>query len=330
MLALLLAAAAAAPARPVVALMPIRTLGVPSDVVHALEVTLRNQLSLLPEAKLAGEQELAAALKAEPDCESKPACAAAAATKAGARQFISGTTSQLGDAFMVDLKLMDARTAQEVRRATYPVSGTQDVLIDTLREAAVRLLAPARFTGAVRVDVPGAAGASLFIDGRPAGTLPLSKPIEGLSPGQHTLRVEDGKAREMSTFVEVRFGQTTDAKIELANMPVMVPAAALPTAAAQAPVRRPVWLRPAAIATLGLGVASAVAAVAFHASAYATASDLNRRSAANQLVPADLSAYNDVSRDTKIARGLYAAAAVLAVAGGGALLWDLHEDGWHF
>ena len=331
MVALLLAAAAAAPARPVVALMPIRTLGVPPDVVHALEVTLRNQLSQLPEAKLAGEPELAAALKAEPDCEARQACAAAAASKVGAREFISGTTSQLGDSFMVDLKLMDARSGQEVRRATYPVSGTQDVLIETLHEAAVRLLAPARFTGAVRVEVPGAAGASLFIDGRPAGTLPLSQPIDGLAPGQHTLRVADGTAREMSTFVEVRFGQTTEAKIELANLPVMVPAAALPTvAAAPPPTRRPPWLRPAAFATLGLGLASAVAAVAFHASAYATASDLNRREAANQLVPADLSAYNDVSRDTKIARGLYVAAVVLGAAGGGALLWDLHEDGWRF
>src|ERR1041385_4445318 len=211
------------------------------------------------------------------------ACLAAAAAKAGARELILGTTSQLGDAFMVDLKLVDARSAQEVRRATYPVSGTQDVLIETLHEAAVRLGAPARFVGAIRVEVPGASGASLFVDGRPAGTLPLSAPIDGLAPGQHTLRIDAGKAREMSTFVEVRFGQTTDAHIELANLPVSVPAAALPVAAsAGAPLRKPVWLRPAAIATLGLGVASAIAAVAFHASAYATASDINRREAANQ------------------------------------------------
>ena len=330
MLALLLAAAASAPP-PVVALMPLRPLGVPADVVHALEVTLRNQLSSLPEAKLAPEKDVAAALKAEPDCDARLQCAAAAAAKAGAREFILGTTSQLGDAFMVDLKLMDAKTAQEVRRATYPVSGTQDVLIETLHEAAVRLLAPARFVGAIRVEVPGAAGASLFVDGRPAGTLPLSQPIDGLSPGQHTLRVEDGTARQMSTFVEVRFNQTTDAKLELASAPIAVPAAALPTTAAPAASARPKWVRPAAFAALGLGAASAILGIAFHASAYATASDLNRREAANQLQPSDLAAYNDVDRDTHIARGLYVAAAVLGVAGGGALLWDLHEDGkWHF
>lgn len=326
-LAILLAAGTAAPNRPVVALLPLRPLGVPADVVRALEVTLRNELSQFPEAKLAPEKEVEEALKQEADCEEKPPCAAAAAAKAGAREFISGTTSQLGDSFMVDLKLVDARSAQEVRRATYPVSGSQDALIEMLHEATVRLLAPARFVGALRVEVPGAPGASLFVDGKPAGTLPLTRPIEGLSPGQHTVRVEDGKAREMSTFVEVRFGKTTEARIDLTAARTTVPPAALPTVGTGTTSRKPAWLRPAAITALGLGVASALAAVAFHVSAYTTASDLNRREANNQLRPSDLGSYGDVDRDTHIARGLYIAAAVLAAAGGGALYWDLHSDG---
>ncbi len=325
-LAIFLAAGTVAPNRPVVALLPLRPLGVPADVVRALEVTLRNELSQLPEATLAPEKEFEAALKLEPDCEAKPACAAAAAAKAGAREFISGTTSQLGDSFMVDLKLVDAHTAQEVRRATYPVSGSQDALIEMLHEATVRLLAPARFVGALRVEVPGAPGASLFVDGKPAGTLPLVQPIEGLSPGQHTVRVEDGKAREMSTFVEVRFGKTTEARIDISAARAVVPPAALPIVGAGTP-RRPAWVRPMAITALGLGAASLVAAVAFHVSAYATASDLNRREANNTLRPADLGSYGDVDRDTRIARGLYIAAAVLAAAGGGALYWDLRSDG---
>jgi len=322
-LAILLAAGTAAPNHPVVALLPLRPLGVPADVVRALEVTLRNELSVLPEAKLLPEKDTAAALT-EPDCEAKIPCAAAAAAKAGAREFITGTTSQLGDSFMVDLKLVDARSGQELRRATVPVSGSKDGLIETLREAAVRLLAPARFVGSLRVEVAGGSGAALFIDGKPAGTLPLSRAIDGLAPGQHTVRVEDGRAREMSTFVEVRFGQTTEARIDL--MQATVPQAALPSVAGQG-TRKPVWLRPAAVATLGLGLATAVAAVAFHVSAYVTAGDLNRREAINQLQPGDLAGYNDVDRDTRIARGLYVTAAVLAAAGGGALWWDLRTDG---
>src|SRR3954454_169292 len=183
--ALVLAAGPVSPVRgerPVVALLPLRPLGVPENVVHALQVTLHNELSALPEARILPVKDLEDQLKREPDCEAKVTCAALAASRAGARQLIMGTASQLGDAFMIDLKLIDARSGQELRRATHPVSGSQDVLIETLREAAVQLLAPQRFVGAVKVDAPNAAGGQLFVDGKPAGTMPLEKPIEGLSP----------------------------------------------------------------------------------------------------------------------------------------------------
>src|SRR5437016_10881208 len=101
---------------PVVALLPLRPLGAPADVVHALEVTLRNELAQLPEARLAPAKAVADALKREPGCEARVSCAAAGAAHAGARQLIMDTTSQLGDSFMIDLKLLEARTGQELRR----------------------------------------------------------------------------------------------------------------------------------------------------------------------------------------------------------------------
>ena len=323
--ALGIAMLASATQPPVVALMPLHPLGAPADVVHALEVTLRNEVGQLQEARLAKEADVAEALKREPDCEVKVACASAAALHAGARQLIIGTTSQLGDSFMIDLKLLDARTGQELRRATHPVSGSQDALIEMVREAAVQLLAPTRFVGALRVDVPGASGALLFLDGRPAGTLPLPGALEGLTPGQHVVRVKD-KAHETSTFVEVRFGRTTDARIDLAAPVVAVPAAALPAAVTVSPRKKPAWVRPVAVSALGAAVASAVIGVAFHARAYSTASDLNGLAAANQLHGADLQGYSSVDHDTNLARGFYIAAAVLAAAGGGLLWWDLQAD----
>src|SRR5882724_10555303 len=230
--ALALALLATGTAPPVVALLPLRPLGAPPAVVHALEVTLRNELAHLQEARLAPPREVAEALKREPDCEARIACAAAAAAQAGARQLIIGTTSQLGDSFMIDLKLLD----------------------------------PARFVGSLRVLVPGVTGAMLFVDGKHSGTLPLAQPLEGLTPGQHVVRVKD-KSRETSTFVEVRFGRMTDATLDLGAAPVVaVPAAALPTIVAAVP-RKPGWVRPAAIAALGAGIASGVIGVAFQARA---------------------------------------------------------------
>jgi len=321
--ALALALLATAPAPPVVALLPLRPLGAPADVVHALEVTLRNELAHLQEARLVPAKEVLDALKREPDCEARIPCAAAAAAHLGARQLIVGTTSQLGDSFMIDLKLIDTKSGQEVRRATHPVSGSQDALIEMVRETAVQLLAPGRFVGSLRVE--GAAGAMLFVDGKPSGTLPLPQPLEGLAPGQHVVRLKD-KARELSTFVEVRFGRTTEARIELGAGPVVaLPAAAVP--AIVEPVSgKPAWVRPVAIAAIGAGVASAVIGVAFHARAYSTASDLNSRALSNQLQPRDVQAFTDVDRNTNLARGFYVAAAVLAAAGGGLLWWDLQSD----
>jgi hypothetical protein len=334
LVALVLAAGNAPPGRdghPVVALLPLRPLGVPADVVRALEVTLRNELSAQQEARLAPEKDVAEALKREPDCEARITCLAQAAAHAGARQLIIGTASQLGDSFMIDLKLLDARTSQELRRATHPVSGSQDALIETLREAAVQLLAPARFVGAMKIEVPGAPGATLFVDGKAVGPLPRAMLVEGLTPGQHTVRVADGKTREASAFVEVRFGKTTEARIDLAaagpaQVVRSVPAAALPSVSGTGSQRQP-WMRPAALAGLGLGVASAVVGVVYHARAYATAADLNRREALNQLQPADVGNYAFVDHETRMARGFYVAAALLAAAGGGLLWWDLRADG---
>ena len=322
-LALVLASATTAP---VVALLPLRPLGAPPDVVHALEVTLRNELAQLPEARLASARDVAAALKREPGCETRVACAAAAAAHAGARLLIMGTTSQLGDSFMVDLKLIDSRSGQELRRATHPVSGSQEALIEKVREAAIHLLAPSRFVGALRVDVPGAAGAQLYLDGKHAGTLPLAQPLEGLAPGQHAIRVKD-KTQETSTFVEVRFGRTTDAQLELGAAPVVaVPAAALPVAIATAAPRKPAWVRPAAIAAIGAGVASAVIGLAFNARGGSTAASSSNGVPVSQLQSPKAQAFSDGDQNASIARGFYFAAAVLAATGGGLLWWDVQTD----
>ncbi len=302
--ALLAAVLASAASPPVVALIPLRPLGTPLDVAHAMESTLRHELSQCGEARLVPEMDILAALQREQGCEARLPCAAAAAWHAGARLLIAGTVSQLGESYTIDLKLLEARGLQEVRRTTLPVAGSQGALVETMHQAAIQLIAPARFVGALRVEVPGATGAVLFLDGKPAGTLPLTEPLEGLAPGQHVVRVKD-KTRETSTFVEVRFGRTTDATIDLAAPVLAVPAEALPAAVAVGQPRKAAWVRPAAVASLGLGVAAAVAGTAFTASASASGPG------------------ND---DHGIARGFYIAAALLAVTGGGLLWWDVHTD----
>ena len=327
LLALLLAAAhppAVQPGKPSVALLPLRALGVPADVQGALQETLRNELSALPEATLVPEGALAAQLAAEPDCQARIACAAAAARKAGAGVLILGTASQLGDAFLIDLKLVDAESAKELRRATHPLTGSRDGLIETLRAAAVELLAPARYAGSLRIEVAGGAGAEIFVDGRPVGKAPLPAPVDALSPGKHTVRIAG--ARDQSTFVEVAFGKLSSVHIDAQRPAAPVPLAAVLPSAVFQPAPRAGWVRPAAYAGLGLGLVAAIVGVTYHARAYATASDLNRREQQNQLGQSDLGAYGKVDLDVNRARGFYIAAAALGAAGGGLLLWDMHTE----
>ena len=304
-------------------MLPLRSLGVPPDVQRALQETLRNELAALPEATLLPATSLVPFLAAEPDCEARIACVASAARKAGARSLILGTASQLGDAFLIDLKLVDAASAQELRRATHPLTGSRDGLIETLRGAAVELLAPARYAGSLRIEVAGGAGAEIFVDGKPVGKAPLPSPVDALAPGQHTVGIAG--LRDQSTFVEVRFGKLSSVHIDAQRPPEKGALAALPPAVLQRP-QGASWMRPAAYTGLGLGIAAAIVGVTYQLRANSTASDLNHREQRNQLSQRDLGAYGTLDLDVNRARGFFIAALTLGGAGAGLLLWDLHTE----
>jgi hypothetical protein len=219
---LLFAAPALAAGKPVVAVLPLRALGVSSENTRALERALGEAIAALPEVALVRPEVLAAELKREPGCAGRVACAAAAAAKSGARQFISGTVSGLGDTHTLDLKLIDTHTRQELRRATHPVSGRQERLIELVRATAVELLAQSRYAGRLNVHVANdahavARGAQLFLDGKLRGELPLKEPLSGITPGHHTLRVAKEGFLDSTLFVDVRYNETTEAHLDLAS-----------------------------------------------------------------------------------------------------------------
>jgi hypothetical protein len=318
------------------------------EAVAALEATLRNEVGALPEVTLAAPEQLAAALQREADCATRVACGAAAAARAGAQRFVAGTVSELGDAYMVDLKLVDARSGQELRRVTRPVSGRQEMLIELLRAAAVELLAPARFVGRLSVQLLAGDQAGpppqLFLDGKLVGPLPLPAPIESVSPGQHTMRVTKEGFRDATLFVEVRYDRTTEAHVDLArgslagiaflkpqDAPVVTLSASPPkpsapaSAVAPAPQRSP-WLKIAGWSGVGLGVVSAVIGVALHAKAYATAGELNRKEQNLQLQASDLTLYDGVDREVSAARALYVIGALVGGGGAAVLLYDHQAD----
>jgi hypothetical protein len=363
--ALVFAAPALATRKPVVAVLPLRVLGVSPQEARAIEKALSDEVAALPEVAPAKPEVVASELKREPGCAAQIACAAAAAAKAGAREFITGTVSGLGDTYTLDLKLIDARTGQELRRATHPVSGREERLIELVRATVVELLAHARYAGRLSVQVANdahevARGAQLFLDGKLRGELPLKEPLSGIPPGQHTLRVAKGGFLDATLFVEVRYDETTEAHLDLAERVLpeeaaagepaaSTPAPSKPAAGKTTPAAAPKpgatppppfvlstgpmpeeadpWLKIAGWSSVGVGLAAVATGVVFHAKAFSTASGLNQRSSTNQLTAADLPAYDDVAREMRTARVLYLVGGLTAATGATLLIWDhLEQD----
>ncbi len=346
-------AIASTPAAIPTVLFPLRSLGVPANEATALETTLRNEAASLPELTIIQPGDVAAIVERahESDCLARPACAADAASKAGAKQFVSGTVSALGEDVLVDLKLVDARTGKEVRRITHPVAGRQELVIQVLHAAAVELLAPARFVGRLEVrlvqtsagngpPVPvaqsDARGAHLFVDGKLVADLPLAHSVDGIEPGRRAVRVTKEGFHDASLFVEVRFDQTTKADVdlphgELAGVAYLratesaapVPVVTAPVAATLVQPERGPWLRIAGWSALGAGVIAVGIATAMQLEVNADASTLNlylagtpNPNTAQQMLT---NKENEV-RNTRIVFGISGA---LALAGAAMLISDV-------
>lgn len=339
------------------AVLPLRPLGVKADAARALGDTLRAEVARIPDVAVVDAAAVARELRARPDCLASLSCAAGAAKAAGAALLVIGTVSELGELYMLDVKLLDASSGRELRRISHPVSGRKDQLLEAVRAVAVELVAPERYAGGLLVEAQvedsAIAGADVYVDGKLVGRTPLTAPLGPFRPGQHALRVSKEGVKDADLFVDIHFDKVTVARVDLlagaiASFALVSPAAARELAAASArapgagpsrsapgasvlivaarpPPRSPA-LRIAGFASGGLGIAAALAAVAFHAQAYATASDLNRREADGSLSTKDLSLYGDIDGEVKRARILYGVGAALAAGGIVALLYDRWLD----
>ena len=91
---------------------------------------------------------------------------------------------------------------------TATLSGSPEELIDEIRVAAFRLVAPERLVGNIAIlsDVPGA---NVMLDGVDVGKTPLAGPLVNLPMGVHKLAVEREGFSSFAEDVPVRFEKTT-------------------------------------------------------------------------------------------------------------------------
>jgi len=202
------------------ALFRLDALGVESDIVDQLERILRVEIERATAQKLPSRTEVervTASNKKLAGCTADPACLAPLAQLLHATRIISGNVGGLGDSYVVNLKMVDAADAKELRRVSATLRGSPEELIDEIRVAAYRLVAPASLVGNIAV-LSDVAGAQVSLDGQALGTTPLQGALAGLSVGVHHLSVTREGFTPFDEDVPVRFEKTTQVVVRQSAM----------------------------------------------------------------------------------------------------------------
>jgi hypothetical protein len=218
LVAALLVALPAHAEKPDMALLRLEPLGLDAQRAANLDALFRAELERVAGGKLASRGTVEAALERDPalrNCTGAPACLSEIGRRLGVARVVWGSVGELGDSYVVNLKLVDAGRAVEIRRVSEPLRGSADDLIEAVRVAAHRLLVPEAVRGAVAVE-SDVGGARVLVDDREVGRTPLARPIENVAVGTHRLRLEAEGYQPFATDVVVRFQKTSEVEVRLA------------------------------------------------------------------------------------------------------------------
>ncbi len=192
------------------ALFRLDPLGIDPQIVGQLERILRAEVERALGQALPSQDAVEKIAARDPklaNCTADPACLVPLARALKVQRVIAGNVGGLADSYVVNLKLVES-DGRELRRVAATLRGSPEELIDEIRVAAYRLVAPERLVGAIAVlsDVPGA---TVSLDGQPVGQTPLLGPLDRLSVGVHQLDVARKGFTSFSEQVPVRFQKTT-------------------------------------------------------------------------------------------------------------------------
>ena len=193
-------------------------LGIEPELVARLETLFRMELDRLVKVPLPSRRDIERVVTAnQRDCTGEDKCLAAIGKKLGVDVVVTGTVGSMGDNYIIDIKAVDVATAKQLQRiSTDPLRGSPDDLIEGVRVAAYKLLAPEQLHGSVQIQ-SDLVGAAVRIDGRSIGTTPL--PRLGVVPkqtlGKHTLRVEAAGYAAFENEVDIHFQKVSQVVVRL-------------------------------------------------------------------------------------------------------------------
>jgi hypothetical protein len=193
-------------------------LGIEPELVQRLETLFRLELDRLAKKPLPTRREIDRVVTAEQQqCTGEEKCLGTIGKKLGVDVVVTGTVGAMGPNYVLNIKAVDTKSATSIRRIeSEPLRGSPDDLIEGVRVAAYRLLAPDQLHGSVQVQ-SDLVGASVQIDGKQIGKTPLANlGVVGKLPlGKHMLRVEAQGYSPFEEEVEVRFQKVSQVVVRL-------------------------------------------------------------------------------------------------------------------
>jgi PEGA domain-containing protein len=193
-------------------------LGIDPEIVQRLETLFRNELDRLDRVPLPTQRTVERTITdpRQRECTGEEKCLAQIGKQLGVDLVVTGTVGSLGDNYVLTIKAVDVATAHSQKIQSDPLRGSPDDLIEGVRVAAYRLLAPEQLHGAVEIE-SDLVGAAVTLDGKPIGKTPLpDRGVVGkLALGKHHLRVEAARYEPIDQDVEVHFQKVSPVLVRL-------------------------------------------------------------------------------------------------------------------
>jgi len=192
-------------------------LGIDPELVARLETLFRNELDRLDKQQLMSRSQIDSKLTAaERDCSGDDRCLSAIGRRLNVEMIVTGTVGALGDSYVLHIKAVDVGSGKSRGITTDPLKGSPDDLIDGVRVAAYRLLAPDHVHGSLQIQ-SDLVGAKVELDGKSLGTTPLpNNGVVGKLPlGKHKLHVVAKDYAPFDDDVEVHFQKLSPVVVRL-------------------------------------------------------------------------------------------------------------------
>lgn len=238
-------------------------LGIEPELVARLETLFRMELARLSKVPLPTRRDIERSVTADQQqCTGEEKCLAAVGKKLGVDIVVTGTVGAMGSAYVLNIKAVDSATAKQVQRIqSDPLRGSPDELIEGVRVAAYKLLAPEQLHGSIQIQTD-IVGAQVKLDGRPMGKTPLPNlgVIGKLGLGKHDLRVEAPGYDPFSDEIDVHFQKVARAEVRLLASKETIGTGKIATIE-----RKPVYTRPWFIAIVGVAAVGLGAWIGYEA-----------------------------------------------------------------